>query len=68
MLFHGRKAEALNPENPLALLSIATAYFFQGVHPTALDHAQRAVQFNPSFAMSHFGWGWLKSIRRVSTR
>jgi len=52
MLFHGRKAEALNPENPLALMSIATAYFFQGDHPTALDHAQRAVQFNPSFAMS----------------
>jgi len=42
----------LNPENPLALMSIATAYFFQGDHPTALDHAQRAVQFNPSFAMS----------------
>ena len=53
MLFHGRKAEALNPENPLALMSIATAYFFQGDHPTALDHAQRAVQFNPSFAISH---------------
>ncbi|MBT5626582.1 MAG: adenylate/guanylate cyclase domain-containing protein, partial [Proteobacteria bacterium] len=46
MLFHGRKAEALNPENPLALMSIATAYFFQGDHPTALDHAKRAVQFN----------------------
>ena len=57
MLFHGRKAEALNPENPLALMSIATAYFFQGDHPTALDHAQRAVQFNPSFAMSHLWLG-----------
>ena len=52
MLFHGRKAEALNPENPLALLGISVAHFFRGIHPTALDHAQRAVQFNPSFAMS----------------
>ena len=52
MLFHGRKAEALNPENPLALLGIAVAHFFRGIYPTALDHAQRAVQFNPSFAMS----------------
>jgi len=52
MLFHGRKAEALNPENPLALLGISVAHFFRGIYPTALDHAQRAVQFNPSFAMS----------------
>ena len=52
MLFHGRKAEALNPENPMALLGISVAHFFRGIYPTALDHAQRAVQFNPSFAMS----------------
>jgi len=57
MLFHGRKAEALNPENPLALMGISIAHFFRGIHPTALDHAQRAVQFNPSFAMSHFWVG-----------
>ena len=57
MLFHGRKAEALNPENPLALLGISVAHFFRGIHPTALDHAQRAVQFNPSFAMSHLFLG-----------
>ena len=57
MLFHGRKAEALNPENPLSLLGISIAHFFRGIHPTALDHAQRAVQFNPSFAMSHFWLG-----------
>ena len=38
-------------------MSIATAYFFQGDHPTSLDHAQRAVRFNPSFAMSHLWLG-----------
>ncbi len=57
MLFHGRKAEALNPENPLALLGISIAHFFRGNHPTALDHAQRAVQFNPSFALSYYWQG-----------
>ncbi len=56
MLLNGRKAEALNPENPLSLLGISIAHFFRGIHNTALDHARRAVQFNPSFAMSHF---WL---------
>ncbi len=57
MLLHGRKAEALNPENPLSLLGISIAHFFRGIHPIALDHAQRAVKFNPSFAMSHFWLG-----------
>ena len=57
MLLHGRKAEDLNPENPLSLLGISIAHFFRGIHPTALDYAQRAVQFNPSFAMSHFWLG-----------
>jgi adenylate cyclase len=52
IMAHGRKAESLNPENPLALMSIATAYFFRGDHPTALDYAQRAVKFNPSYALS----------------
>jgi len=56
ILADGRKAESLNPENPLALMSIAAAYFFRGDHPTALDYAQRAVQFNPSNAFSFF---WL---------
>jgi len=55
IMAHGRKAESLNPENPLALMSIAAAYFFRGDHPTALDYAQRAVQFNPSNAFS-FLW------------
>ena len=57
MLFHGRKAETLNPENPLSLLGISIAHFFRGIHTTALDNAMRAVQFNPSFAMSHFWLG-----------
>jgi adenylate cyclase len=52
IMAHGRKAESLNQENPLALMSIATAYFFRGDHPTALDYAQRAVKFNPSYAFS----------------
>jgi adenylate cyclase len=55
IMAHGRKAETLNPENPLALMSIAAAYFFRGDHSTALDYAQRAVQFNPSNAFS-FLW------------
>ena len=52
IMVHGRKAESLNHENPLALMSIAASYFFQGDHPTALDYAQRAVKFNPSYAFS----------------
>jgi len=55
IMAHGRKAESLNPENPLALMSIAAAYFFRGDHSTALDYAQRAIQFNPSNAFS-FLW------------
>jgi adenylate cyclase len=57
IMAHGRKAESLNPENPLALMSIASAYFFRGDHPTALDYAQRAVKFNPSHAFSFFWQG-----------
>ena len=57
MLAHGRKAESLNVENPLALLGISIAHFFRGKHPAALDHAQRALQFNPSFALSHYWLG-----------
>ena len=56
IMAHGRKAESLNPENPVALTGIATAYFFRGDHPTALNYAQRAVRFNPSYA---FSLSWL---------
>jgi adenylate cyclase len=57
ILADGRKAKTLNPENPLALLGIAKCYFFRGDHPTALEYAQRAVQFNPSFALSFYQQG-----------
>jgi adenylate cyclase len=57
IMSHGRKAESLNPENPLALMSIAAAYFFRGDHPTALDYAQRAVKFNPSNSSGFFWQG-----------
>ena len=57
MLSDGRKAEALNPENPMALTGMATAYILRGEHSTALEHAQRAVKFNPSFALSYLWLG-----------
>jgi adenylate cyclase len=56
MLTDGRKAEALNPENPIALTGMATAYMLRGDHSAAYEHAQRAVEFNPSFALSYL---WL---------
>ena len=57
MLTDGRKAEALNPENPIALTGMATAYLLRGDHSTAYEHAQRAVNFNPSFALSYLWLG-----------
>jgi adenylate cyclase len=57
ILADGRKAETLNPENPLALLGITISYFFRGNHSAALDHALRAVQLNPSFALSFYWQG-----------
>jgi len=56
MMAHAGKAETLNPESPLALVSIATNCFMQGDHLAARDYAQRAVRFNPSFSM---GYLWL---------
>ena len=56
VLAHGRKAEALNPENPLALVGIAAAYFIRGDHANSKAYGLRAVHFNPSFAISYF---WL---------
>jgi adenylate cyclase len=61
IMMHGRKAETLNPENPLALLGIAKCYFFRGDHSTALDYAQRAVQFNPSFALNFYQQGLVQA-------
>ena len=56
MVAHAHKAEALNPENPLALVGIATNSFMQGDHLMARDYAQQAVRFNPSFST---GYLWL---------
>ena len=60
-MVHGRKAETLDQENPLALLGIAKCYFFRGDHSTALDYAQRAVQFNPSFALNFYQQGLVQA-------
>ena len=57
MLADGRKAEALNPENPLALTGMATAYLLRGDHSAAQTHALRAVKFNPSLALSYLWLG-----------
>ncbi|MEE2717543.1 MAG: adenylate/guanylate cyclase domain-containing protein, partial [SAR324 cluster bacterium] len=57
MLENGSKAESLNPENPLALVAVARAYFFRGDHANAQDFSRRAVQFNPSYAFSYFTQG-----------
>ena len=57
MLSYGRKAEDLNPENPLALWGISATCFFRGDHTNACVHAERAIQFNPSFASSYLALG-----------
>ncbi len=57
MLADGRRAESLNPENPLAFAGLTSACFFRGDHANAQDYARRAVQFNPSFSTSYF---WLR--------
>ena len=43
----GRKAETLNPENPLALIGLAAHYFFSGDFVNAINHAEKAVNYNP---------------------
>jgi adenylate cyclase len=61
MKVHGRKAETLNPENPLALIGLAAHYFFSGDFPNALNYAERAVQFNPSFTLSNWWLGLIQA-------
>jgi len=41
----------------VALTGMATAYLLRGDHSTAQEHAQRAVKFNPSFALSYLWLG-----------
>ena len=57
MKLYGRQAETLNPENPLALIGLAAHFFFSGDFPNALNYAERAVQFNPSFTLSNWWLG-----------
>jgi len=61
MKFYGRKAETLNPENPLALIGLAAHFFFMGDFPNALNYAERAVQFNPSFTLSNWWLGLIQA-------
>ena len=61
MKIQGRKAETLNPENPVALIGLAAHYFFSGEHSIALNYAERAVQYNPSFALSFWWLGLIQA-------
>jgi len=61
MKVFGRKAETLNPENPLALIGLAAHYFFSGEFPDALNYAERAVKFNPSFTLSNWWFGLIQA-------
>ena len=61
MKVHGRQAETLNPENPVALIGLAAHYFFSGDFPNALNYAERAVQFNPSFTLSNWWLGLIQA-------
>ncbi len=61
MKFYGRKAETINPENPLALIGLAAHFFFSGDFPNALNYAERAVKFNPSFTLSNWWLGLIQA-------
>ena len=61
MKVHGRQAETLNPENPVALIGLGAHFFFSGDFPNALNYAERAVQFNPSFALSNWWLGLIQA-------
>ena len=57
----GRKAETLNPENPLALVGLAAHYFFSGDFPNAINYSEKAINFNPSYALSLWWSGLIKA-------
>jgi TolB-like protein len=61
MKIHGRKAVTLNPKNPVALVGLAAHYFFSGDFPNALNNAEKAVQFNPSYALSLWWLGLIQA-------
>ena len=61
MKVHGRQAEKLNPENPVALIGLAAHYFFSGDFPNALNYSEKAVNFNPSFTLSNWWFGLIQA-------
>lgn len=53
---HGRRALRLSPFDPLGhrpLIALAYAHLFTGRHEAAAAYAERAVQANPGFDVSH---------------
>jgi len=56
MLDLARRAEALDPRDPVAQAALGWAYLMAGDLVNGLDAAQRAVQLNPSMPEA---WGWL---------
>ena len=54
MLEHAHRAQALNPEDPLALGGIASYNMFKGDHATSRDYARQAIGFNPSYALYYW--------------
>ena len=57
ILASASKSKSLDSENPLAYLSLAAGNFFQGELKASVVPAKRAVQLNPSHAISHFWLG-----------
>ncbi len=51
-----RRAESLDPRDPVAQAALGWAYLMAGDLNNGLDAAQRAVQLNPSMPEA---WGWL---------
>ena len=54
VLASARKAQVLNPENPVALGVMACYYLFLGDQAIARDFAKKAIGFNPSYAANYF--------------
>ena len=51
------RSKSLDSENPIAYLALAAGNFFQGEIKASVVSAKRAVQLNPSHAISHFWLG-----------
>ena len=57
ILASASKSKSLDSENPLAYLALAAGNFFKGELKASVVPAKRAVQLNPSHAISHFWLG-----------